>query len=271
MAYGLTQSLDLEDSSSQYASAADSVSLSIVASFTVECWAKFESLASAGNANTMMAKWVDSGSRSWLFNWDNGVSTAGTSLHMRVSTDSTNPGSSSFDCTFNPNLGQWYHLAGAYTSGLPGTAILCIDGVSQTINSGTGATTVNDSNVATAIGSLNVGGTANWMFDGKISLARVWNGSARSQAQIAANMCNVLGATALLAAEWTLDNTDNDNSGNSNTLTRAGGAGFSADVPSLCAVVGPANLKSLDGNVKSNIKSFDGNLLANMKSIDGNA
>ncbi len=33
---------------------------------------------------------------------------------------------------------------------------------------------------------------------------------------------------------------------------------------------GPANLKSLDGNLKANIKSVDGNLIANIKSIDGN-
>lgn len=34
---------------------------------------------------------------------------------------------------------------------------------------------------------------------------------------------------------------------------------------------GPANLKSLDGNVKANMKSFDGNVLANIKSISGNS
>jgi len=34
---------------------------------------------------------------------------------------------------------------------------------------------------------------------------------------------------------------------------------------------GPANLKSLDGNVKANIKSYNGNVIANIKSISGNA
>lgn len=34
---------------------------------------------------------------------------------------------------------------------------------------------------------------------------------------------------------------------------------------------GPANLKSLDGNLKANIKSYNGNVLANVKSISGNA
>ena len=34
---------------------------------------------------------------------------------------------------------------------------------------------------------------------------------------------------------------------------------------------GPANLKSLDTNIKSNIKSYNGNPLANIKSINTNA
>ena len=37
------------------------------------------------------------------------------------------------------------------------------------------------------------------------------------------------------------------------------------------AAAGPANLKSLDTNVKSNIKSYNTNVLANIKSINTNA
>lgn len=37
------------------------------------------------------------------------------------------------------------------------------------------------------------------------------------------------------------------------------------------AAVGPANLKSYDGNLKANIKSMNGNLIANIKSVDGNS
>lgn len=37
------------------------------------------------------------------------------------------------------------------------------------------------------------------------------------------------------------------------------------------AAAGPANLKSLDGNVKANSKSYNGNVLANTKSISGNS
>lgn len=36
------------------------------------------------------------------------------------------------------------------------------------------------------------------------------------------------------------------------------------------AAAGPANLKSLDSNVKSNIKSYNSNVIANIKSIDSN-
>lgn len=39
----------------------------------------------------------------------------------------------------------------------------------------------------------------------------------------------------------------------------------------VAAASGPANLKSLDTNVKSNIKSYNTNLIANMKSLNTNA
>lgn len=40
--------------------------------------------------------------------------------------------------------------------------------------------------------------------------------------------------------------------------------------PFGAAASGPANLKSLDTNLKANIKSYNGNLIANIKSIDTN-
>lgn len=43
------------------------------------------------------------------------------------------------------------------------------------------------------------------------------------------------------------------------------------DLAATAPPTGPANLKSLDGNLKANIKSISGNLIANVKKFDGNA
>lgn len=58
-----TKSLDLEASSSQYAWAADSASLSITGSLSLECWIKPESLPTSGNQMTLMSKWTENGNQ----------------------------------------------------------------------------------------------------------------------------------------------------------------------------------------------------------------
>lgn len=58
-------------------------------------------------------------------------------------------------------------------------------------------------------------------------------------------------------------------------LTTNGGTAFDlyydSISPNYATASGPANLKSLDTNVKANIKSYNTNLLANIKSINTNA
>jgi len=43
-----------------------------------------------------------------------------------------------------------------------------------------------------------------------------------------------------------------------------------ANIGTYAAVVGPANLKSLNTNLKANIKSYNTNPIANVKSINTN-
>ena len=63
-----THSLDLESGSSQYATAADSASLSITGDISLECYRKFESLPTVGNSMVFMSKWnADTALRSYLF------------------------------------------------------------------------------------------------------------------------------------------------------------------------------------------------------------
>lgn len=268
MAYGLTQSLDVERGSSQYASATDSASLSITGDITAEAWIKVESFEGGGTPYPIVGKQQSSiNNGGWLLNvedigggtWAPGFQVSGGSGNATARGDA------------GLSTGTWYHIAGTWTAGSGNSPKVYVNGVEVSYSSQTtGQSAILDSGEPTTIGGSNSSTTPSRFADGLTSLVRVWS-VVRSEANIAANMCNVLGATASLAAEWTLDNTDNDNSGNSNTLTRAGGAAFVSDVPATCAVVGPANLKSLDTNLKANIKSYNTNPLANIKSINTNA
>ncbi len=63
-----TNSLDLESSSSQYASRADTASLSITGNLSIEAMIKPESLPTVGNSMTLVSKWDQSGTlRSYKF------------------------------------------------------------------------------------------------------------------------------------------------------------------------------------------------------------
>src|SRR3990170_2884133 len=64
-----TASLDLESGSSQYATAADSASLSITGDITLETWRKPETLPTAGNEMVLISKWNEaSDQRSYKWN-----------------------------------------------------------------------------------------------------------------------------------------------------------------------------------------------------------
>lgn len=63
-----TRSLDLEASSSQYGSAADSASLSITGNLSLEFYGKLESLPTSGNQMGLITKWTTAGNlRSYAF------------------------------------------------------------------------------------------------------------------------------------------------------------------------------------------------------------
>lgn len=260
MAYGLTQSADLEASSSQNFSRADTASLSITGAITLEGWIKIESLGQG-----FFCTKQDSGSnRSWQFQY---LNVGGGVYRMRgyVSGNAGGDFTSDVEGTVDMTayVGVWCHVA--FTWDVSGAPKIYLNGVDISTAQTNVATSIYDGGATIRLGVIQNPGIA--YFDGRMSLWRIWS-TARSQAQIAANMCNVLGSTANLAAEWTLDNTLNDNSGNSNTLTNVNSTTFGADVPAICAVVGPANLKSLNTNLKANIKTIDGNPIANVKSLD---
>ncbi len=265
MAYGLTKSLDLESTSSQYASATDSASLSVTSNFTAEAWIKLESSATE---RFIVGKIDNTARRNWRFS----TSDFAGNGRLRGEIDCTANGSAGYVSTSNVDLstGTWYHVAMTW---VPSNVVkLFIDGTETTYASqstiGAGGSSIADSNIPTTVGGEP--SFLGYYFDGKLSLVRIWT-TDRSAANLSANMCSVLGSTTNLSAEWTLDDVYTDNSGNSNTLTATGSPVFATDTPSVCAVSGPTNLKSLDTNVKANIKSYNTNVLANIKSINTNA
>jgi hypothetical protein len=63
-----THALDLEASSSQYASVADGASLSITGDLAIEAWIKPESLPTAGNSMVLFSKWdINANKRSYKY------------------------------------------------------------------------------------------------------------------------------------------------------------------------------------------------------------
>lgn len=238
MAYGLTQSLDLERSSSQYAAIADAsqTGLDLSTSFTIEAWIKLESLPSTAGDIFSIAQKYDyaAGQRQYGF-----YITTANKLHVVFFGNVSGTPNSQFSCDTvfdSGDLGVWQHVAVAVNISTP-SATFYIDGVAQTDTaSSTAATSIANGTAYFAIGAYDITSSAEGFFDGKISLVRVWS-TERSSSDISDNICNVLGSTTNLKGEWTFDNVYTDNSGNGNTLTSSGSPVFSSDVPSTCGVV----------------------------------
>lgn len=221
-----TQSIDFERGSSQEATILDASQTGLDFSdiLTFECWVKPEDVSTAGTQLIFFCKRLSTGNqRSYFWIWDKD-----TGLLSFVSfTDGSTVGCS-VGVTWAPTTATWYHLAVTKS----GTSIkFYVNGVQQ------GATqTGSNGTIYNGSASFSLGGFPNdsqWM-DGRMVLARAWN-VVRTEAEIAANKCIILGATTNLQGEWTLDNVYTDNSGNGNTLTAVNAPTFSADVPIACA------------------------------------
>ena len=270
MAYGLTKSADLEAGSSQSLSRADNSLLDPTDAMTLEGWFNFETTPSATDY-ALVAKSDNSGGvneRQYFFRHsDNGGTLQLQLLITAVGSSYTD----NAQVNWTPTTGVWYHVAVTYAGGATLEVKFYVNGVQQGATQTVLTTSIRDGAAAFAIGASGIGGSGpSAYFDGKVSLVRIWK-ETRTVTQINDNKCNVLGSTTNLSGEWTLDDTVNDNSGNSLTLTNNNSVPFVTDVPSTCATTGPANLKSLDTNVKANIKSYNTNVLANIKSINTNA
>jgi hypothetical protein len=216
-----TASIDL-NGSSNYLSAPDTASISFTGDFTAEMWVKFDS--DSGNP-CLICKYETSGNqKSWFIQKDS----SGDSIHMTATSDGFTETSGS-NVSWNPTLGQWYHVAAVYDASA-GSAEFFVNGSS--IGSSTGLPTSIYDGTAT----LNIGRygdaccIANYL-DGRIDEIRLWNVDRTAQ-QIADDyQLELTGSEANLVAYWPLNNSLEDATAQNNDLNNGTGATFSADIP----------------------------------------
>lgn len=227
-----TQSVLLTRATPQYFTRAKTGSTNLyqTGAFTVEGFVNITSKPASTNVMTFYSQsWKTGGNLSFLmglyctatadtYQLRTAMSSDGTTLNVNATTGTP----------FVLTAGTWYHLAFVYT---PSTSIeLFVNGVSTvTYTTSIPASVYNGTDIV-AVG-IEGDGTSN-PFNGRMSLMRVWS-SARTAQNITDNWCKELGSTANLGAEWTFDNTANDNSGNSNTLTPVNTPTYAANVPSV--------------------------------------
>lgn len=125
----------------------------------------------------------------------------------------------------------WVHIVMVYDASA-GSVEVFTNGTSRGTNTGL-PTSIFDGTTAFEFGSYQEGGARSNYYDGALDEMGAWN-------------------RVLTSAEVT-------------SLYNSG-----AGLAYPFSAGGPANLKSLDGNLKANIKSIDGNLIANVKSLDTN-
>lgn len=218
-----TRSIDLEASSSQYLSAADSASLSVTGDFTLEGWVKFESLPADGNDMVFISKWnAGANKRSYYF----GVRNTGGNytLILIISDDGSNNNVESVSWT--PSTGVWYHVAAVYDNA--GTVDFYVDGAQQGTQQATAILSIHDNDSTFALGAVGTGST---FFDGKLDDWRLWSVK-RTITEINDNKGTEIDSQASLNGSWhfNLGSVLTDSSGNSNTLTNNNTATSSTDI-----------------------------------------
>jgi hypothetical protein len=230
-----TQALDLEITSAQYATAADSASLSITGAMSICAKVKLESLpANDGNdIRVIYSKNMAGGTGTDILfavlKFNNIVY-----VNMQARGDATHI-SETYGSGFSYSVDTWYSICGVFTPGDDQKVKVYVNGTAQTDNyvSNT-ATTIQNTTSIGDVGGQNPYTTGrNW--DGKLSDIRMWARAITTTevTNYSTNPCTFENG-ANLNAWWTLDNTYNDSSGNSNTLTPVNSPAFASDGSYTC-------------------------------------
>lgn len=232
-------STDLEKSSSQYWSVADTASLSITGDMTLEMWVKLES-APSNSTYCLARKYAEGGNnRSYMFRYQD---TGGTKrFEFRQSTSGTGASTSVITYNYTLSTATWTHLAFAYDASA-GEIEVFINGVSNGTATGV-RTSVYDGTAPFEIGGNSSDGD---YFDGLIKDVRVWN-DIRTGTEINDNKsnCDLSVSEAGLVSWWKFENDGTDATSNGNDLTNNNSATFSTDVPYTCASASTENALSM--------------------------
>lgn len=224
-----THSLDLELSSTQYASIADGsqTGLDIASDFTFETWIKLEQLSSTAGANfQMIAKYDSAGDqRAYHFHLRSDTN------KMQIFFDSVGDGvagniTNAISDTAITTIGSWVHIAVVVDISGPTVTFYKNTVADTTTYEQQNATTLKNSSAAFEIGARD-GATT---FDGKLNNVRVWS-DIRTSGEIAANWKTVLTTEGNLVGSWYANDNHNDLTSNNNDLTASGSPVFSTDVP----------------------------------------
>ena len=218
-----THSLDLERSSSQFASITDAsqTNLDITTDFSVEAWIKLEALPSTPNIPMgIVAKFASAvGFRVSIINTD--------FIRIYYGNGSETQIDSSAAYVTAADVGRWIHFAVSVDISAR-TMSLYKNGQSVATTLATaGDTTIGNNSADFWVGRIDGN---QWYFDGLIKDIRVFN-DIRTQTEIVADAHTQDVSDANLVGEWNLNNAYTDSSGNGNTLTASGSPVFSTDIP----------------------------------------
>lgn len=176
-----TSAVGLASASSQYLSAADSASLDLSTTGTIEFWIKFTSTPTAGNAFTVVAKDNQSTQRSYAVFFRN---SGGTLRWEGIVFNGANVDYYSWNHA--ASTGTWYHIALTLdtTQASATTFELFINGSSQ--GNGSAITSDNIATITNSTASLTIGasGVPSEYVNGNMDEVRIWN-TVRTSTQIA--------------------------------------------------------------------------------------
>lgn len=221
-----THSLDLELSSSQYASIADAsqTGLDITGNISVEAWVKFESVATTQYIYNKGGDSAATGGFKFYWSTTNGLASdwysGGVGEFSRVKTP------------FTPVAGKWYHLACAIQPAAASSSRFYIDGkeITPTVDASDAASIANNNKNARVGATEDSVGAVSGYLDGLIKDVRVFS-DIRTATEIRTDARTQSVTDANLEAEWNFNNVYTDASGNGNTLTSSGSPVFSTDIP----------------------------------------
>jgi hypothetical protein len=225
-----THSLDLEASSSQYASIADGsqTGLDLSGDFTLEAWIRFESLPGSGRFGIVDKADGGNGQTAYSLYYD----LANSRIALFISDDGSGGANTEGYVSWSPSTDTWYHVAVSYNTSTT-TAKFYI-GESQ---QGSDVTTFDQASIFNSDKEFIIGASHGnpsiiaSFFDGLVDEVRVWS-DVRTITEIADNYdLELEGDEANLVGYWQFNNDYLDQTSNDNDLTASGSPVFSSTVP----------------------------------------